>query len=73
MPRFFSANAATGERLTARPQDWRAIAARIANTLHTPLPQVLAMEWCECLLWWHEADRVHGETFGLLARPDPAG
>jgi hypothetical protein len=26
------------------------------------------MEWTECLLWWHEADKVHAETFGLLSR-----
>jgi hypothetical protein len=39
----------------------------VAATLHTPLPAVLAMDWAECLRWWSEADRIHGETFGLLA------
>lgn len=66
MPRFFSVVSPEGERLTADPKDWRAIAARIANALHTPLRDVLAMDWCEGLLWWREADRVHSETFGLL-------
>ncbi|EFO31689.1 conserved hypothetical protein [Roseibium sp. TrichSKD4] len=27
-----------------------------------------AMDWDEVLLWWHEADAVHGETYGLGSR-----
>lgn len=42
------------------------MAARTASTLHTPLKDVLRMEWSDFLLWWNEADAIHGETFGLL-------
>lgn len=35
--------------------------------LHTPLRDVLALDWDECLLWWREADRIHAETYGLMA------
>ena len=40
--------------------------ARIANTFHTPLPQILAMPWDRVLVWWPEAIAVHAETFGRL-------
>ncbi|PVB59728.1 hypothetical protein [Labrenzia sp. 011] len=68
MPGFFSARLPGGRRLSARPEDWRRIAARTAAILHTPLHQVLGWEWTECLLWWKEADDIHGETFGLMSR-----
>lgn len=38
--------------------------ARVAATLATPLPVVLAMTWDEMLLWWAEAREIDGETWG---------
>ncbi|MEZ5782054.1 MAG: hypothetical protein R3D70_10560 [Rhizobiaceae bacterium] len=35
--------------------------ARIAHTLATPLPQLLAMDWDEALLWWPHARSIHDE------------
>lgn len=61
----FFAPIAQEERLTASPRHWRTYAARVSAILSTPLPAVLAMEWCEMLLWYEEARQYDRETWGL--------
>lgn len=48
-----------------RLADWRALAARVASTLSTPLPAVLAMTWDEMLMWWAEAREIDAETWAM--------
>jgi hypothetical protein len=42
--------------------DWRRIAARVAATLSTPLPAVMAMTWDELVQWWEAAREIDAET-----------
>ncbi len=51
--------------MSAGPRHWRFYVARVSAMLSTPLPAVLAMEWCDMLLWFEEARRIDRETWGL--------
>lgn len=65
MPGFFAPHHAGG-RLNLPIAGWRGVVGRVAAILATPLPQVMAMDWDEIVLWWAEADAIHADTWGLL-------
>lgn len=52
--------------MSVDPRTWRRTAGRVAATLNTPLPAVLAMPWGEMLLWRGVARDIDADTWGLM-------